>query len=119
MTKTTAQNGRYVYITQNELNTLRNAVKTNGAAKNILDNIQLVLDKQQLIDTNKYVSAAETKFSKLKLDASNLETILIDDDANVPIHPDGAYIQVWGWIDGTKDIKVKRATRSKKVTTEG
>lgn len=33
MTKTTAQNGRYVYITQNELNTLRNAVKTNGAAK--------------------------------------------------------------------------------------
>lgn len=119
MTKTTVQNGRYVYITQNELITLNNAVKTNGAAKAILENYQLVLDKQQSIDTNKYINAAETKFSKLKLDASNLETILIDDDANVSIHPDGAYVQVWGWIDGTKDIKVRRATRSKKVTTEG
>jgi quinol monooxygenase YgiN len=40
---------------------------------------------------------------------------VFEDDANVSVNADGAYVQAWLWIDNN-DIKVKKTTRSRKVT---
>jgi hypothetical protein len=79
-------NSGYVYLTSQELETLKNATKTSKSSslRSLVDNILV-------------------------------ETLIIEDDANVSVNADGAYVQAWLWIDNT-DIKVKKTTRSRKVT---
>ena len=108
-------NSGYVYLTSQELETLKNATNTSKSSslRSLVDNILVTLDKQSLNDNPKYYTAAETKFKKLNNDFA--ETLIIEDDANVSVNADGAYVQAWLWIDNT-DIKVKKTTRSRKVT---
>jgi hypothetical protein len=108
-----SKNG-YVYITVNELEELLNQAKTSKSNKfkNIVSNISQTIDKQNEIDSLKFISAAETKFSKIKADASNPEVVLFDEDANISLLKDGAYVQAWLWVDNS-DIKVKKTSRRK------
>jgi len=70
-------------------------------------------DAQHLpIDSLKFISAAETKFSKIKADVNNPEVVLFDEDANISLMKDGAYVQAWLWVDNS-DIKVKKTSRRK------
>jgi len=109
-------NSGYVYLTSQEIEILKNATKTSKSSslRNLVDNILLTLDKQDLNDNSKYYTAAETKYKKINNDFS--EALLIEDDANVSVNTDGAYVQAWLWVDNT-DIKVKKTTRSRKVTS--
>ena len=108
-------NSGYVYLTTQEIETLKNATKTSKSSslRNLVDNILVTLDKQSSNDNSKYYTAAETKYKKLNNDFP--EALIIEDDANVSVNTDGAYVQAWLWIDNT-DIRVKKTTRSRKVT---
>ena len=63
----------YVYITGVELDELLNQAKTSKSKKfkNIVANIMQTVEKQNEIDSLKFISAAETKFSKIKPDVNN------------------------------------------------
>ncbi len=108
-----SKNG-YVYITNVELEELKNQAKSSKSNKfkNIVSNIMQTFDKQNEIDSLKFISAAETKFSKIKADASNPEVVLFDDDANISLLKDGAYVQAWLWVDNS-DIKTRKTSRRK------
>ena len=105
----------YVYITSVELEELFNQARTSKSSKfkNIVENIMQTVEKQNAIDSLKFISAAETKFSKIKADVNNPEVVLFDEDANISLMKDGAYVQAWLWVDNS-DIKVKKTTRSRK-----
>ena len=104
----------YVYITGVELDELLNQAKTSKSKKfkNIVANIMQTVEKQNEIDSLKFISAAETKFSKIKPDVNNPEVVLFDEDANISLMKDGAYVQAWLWVDNS-DIKVKKTSRRK------
>ena len=108
-----SKNG-YVYITNVELEELKNQAKSSKSNKfkNIVSNIMQTIDKQNEIDSLKFISAAETKFSKIKADASNPEVVLFDEDANISLLKDGAYVQAWLWVDNS-DIKTRKTSRRK------
>lgn len=110
-----AQSG-YVYLTSQEIETLKNATKTTKSSnfRNLVDNISITLDKQTLNDNTKYITAAEAKCKKLKFDFA--ETFIIEDDANVSVNADGAYVQAWVWVDNA-EIKTKKTTRTRRVTS--
>jgi len=110
-----AQSG-YYYLTTQEIETLKNATKTtkSSSLRNLVDNILDTLDKQSSNDNQKYYTATEAKFKKLNNDFD--ETLIVEDDANVSVMSDGAYVQVWVWTDNTF-IKEKKTTRSRKVTS--
>lgn len=106
----------YVYLTSQEIETLKNATKTSKSSgfRNLVDTISTTLDKQTVTDNTKYITAAEAKCKKLKFDFA--ETFIIEDDANVSVNADGAYVQAWVWVDNT-EIKTKKTTRTRKATT--
>jgi hypothetical protein len=108
-------NSGYYYLTSQVLETLKNATKTSKSSslRTAVDDILVTFDKQSLNDNAKYYTATEAKFKKLNNDFD--ETLIIEDDANVSVMADGAYVQVWLWTDNTF-IKEKKTTRSRKVT---
>ena len=109
-------NGGYVYLSSQEIETLKNVTKTSKSSnlRNLVDNILMTLDKQSLNDNSKYINAAEIKFGKQKHDFA--ETYIIEEDANVSVHTDGAYVQAWLWVDNS-DIKTRKTTRTRKATS--
>lgn len=110
-----AQSG-YVYLTSQEVEILKNATKTsksNGFI-NLVETISKTLEKQASSDNTKYITAAEAKCKKLKFEFA--ETFIIEDDSNVSVNTDGAYVQAWVWVDNA-EIKTKRTTRSRKATS--
>jgi hypothetical protein len=109
-------NSGYVYLTSQEIEILKNATKTSKSSslRNLVDNVLITLDKQSLNDNSKFITAAEAKFGKLKFEFN--ETFIIEEDANVSVNADGAYVQAWLWVDNT-DIKTKKTTRSRKAVS--
>lgn len=104
----------YYYITSVALEEFINQARISKSSKfkSEVENMIKTIDKQNEIDSLKFISAAETKFSKIKADASNPEVVLFDEDANISLLKDGAYVQAWFWV-GNSDIKVKKTSRRK------
>jgi hypothetical protein len=109
-------NSGYYYFTSQALETLENVTKTSKSSslRSLVDDILISFEKQSSNDNQKYYTATEAKFKKLNNDFD--ETLIVEDDANVSVMSDGAYVQVWVWTDNTF-IKEKKTTRSRKVTS--
>jgi hypothetical protein len=61
------------------------------------------MKKKEVNELNeKYITVARKKYTNAE------ENILIDDDANVSIMKDGAYVHAWVWISSDKLPKRKK-----------
>jgi hypothetical protein len=94
----------YVNLTVNQVNTILKefTYTSKSSLRDIADSIT-VWSKYQTNELNeKYITAARKKYTNAE------ENILIDDDANVSIMKDGAYIHAWVWISSDKLPKRKK-----------
>ncbi len=91
----------YMYMTETEFYNLENAARKDDSLKGFMDVFAFHRTTQSNVTNQKYVEAAK------KLYYTEDEMFLVDDDANVSITKDGAYVQGWMWV-GKNQLNKKR-----------
>lgn len=94
----------YVSLTVNQINTiLKEFTNTSKSSlRDIADTVTVWKNYQSNELNEKYITAARKKYTNAE------ENILVDDDANVSIMKDGAYVHAWVWISSDKLPKRKK-----------
>jgi NAD(P)H-nitrite reductase large subunit len=94
----------YVSLTVNQVNTILKefTYTSKSSLRDIADSITVWKNYQANELNEKYITVARKKYTNAE------ENILIDDDANVSIMKDGAYVHAWVWISSDKLPKRKK-----------
>jgi NAD(P)H-nitrite reductase large subunit len=94
----------YVSLTVNQVNTILKefTYTSKSSLRDIADSIAVWKNYQANELNEKYITVARKKYTNAE------ENILIDDDANVSIMKDGAYVHAWVWISSDKLPKRKK-----------
>jgi len=94
----------YVSLTVNQVNTILKefTYTSKSSLRDIADSIAVWKNYQANELNEKYITVARKKYTNVE------ENILIDDDANVSIMKDGAYVHAWVWISSDKLPKRKK-----------
>jgi hypothetical protein len=107
----------YVLLSEQEINLLKSRLKndkdidiTNFVSK--LDYYKGLNNKDNIKKFTEYKLSAVTKLRSYDAESIENEDFFVDDDAMVSTMKDGAYVQVWMWVENA--TKPKR-TRKKAV----
>lgn len=94
----------YVSLTVNQVNTILKefTYTSKSSLRDIADSIAVWKNYQANELNEKYITVARKKYTNAE------ENVLIDDDANVSIMKDGAYVHAWVWISSDKLPKRKK-----------
>ena len=94
----------YVSLTVNQVNTILKefTYTSKSSLRDIADSITVWKNYQANELNEKYITVARKKYTNAE------ENIPIDDDANVSIMKDGAYVHAWVWISSDKLPKRKK-----------
>jgi len=94
----------YVNLTVNQVNTILKefTYTSKSSLRDIADSIAVWKNYQANELNEKYITVARKKYTNAE------ENVLIDDDANVSIMKDGAYVHAWVWISSDKLPKRKK-----------
>jgi NAD(P)H-nitrite reductase large subunit len=94
----------YVSLTVNQVNTILKefTYTSKSSLRDIADSIAVWKNYQTNELNEKYITVARKKYTNAE------ENVLIDDDANVSIMKDGAYVHAWVWISSDKLPKRKK-----------
>jgi hypothetical protein len=104
----------YVLLNEQEINLLKNRLKND---KDIdvnnfvhkLDYYKNVNSKENIKKFTEYKNLAITKIKSLDANYLESEDFIVDDDAVVSATKEGAYVQVWMWVENA--TKPKRARK--------
>ena len=104
----------YVLLNEQEINLLNNRLKND---KDIdvnnfvhkLDYYKNVNSKENIKKFTEYKNLAITKIKSLDANYLESEDFIVDDDAVVSATKEGAYVQVWMWVENA--TKPKRARK--------
>ncbi len=94
----------YVSLTVNQVNTILKELThtSKSSLRDIADSISIWKNYQTNELNEKYITVARKKYTNAE------ENIIFDDDANVSIMKDGAYVHAWVWISSDKLPKRKK-----------
>lgn len=94
----------YVSLTVNQVNTILKefTYTSKSSLRDIADSVAVWKNYQANELNEKYITVARKKYTNAE------ENVLIDDDANVSIMKDGAYVHAWVWISSDKLPKRKK-----------
>jgi len=106
----------YVMLSEQEINLLKNRLKndkdidiTNFVSK--LDYYKSLNNKDNIKKFTEYKTNAVNKLRAFDENSIENEDFIIDDDAMVSAVKDGAYVQVWMWVENaTKPKRTRKKT---------
>lgn len=101
----------YVLLNEQEINLLKSRLKNDKDVdiNNFLSKIEYYKNlnsKDNIKKFSEYKILASNKLKSIDADSIDNEDFIIDDDAVVSPVKDGAYVQVWMWVENA--IKPKR-----------
>jgi hypothetical protein len=101
---------KYYFLNDSEFKYLVKylAEKKNFESSNIKKSLEYQHNKLKE-DNGSYVLAAKNTIEKNLSISNKSEELIVDDDANVSIMNDGAYVQCWLWVEN--ETKPKRNKR--------
>lgn len=101
---------KYYFLNDWEYKHLLKILSTKKSVEDIEIKKSLEFQNKQLKkDNGSYVLAATNLLMKNYSKQYESEDLLIDNDANVSLMDDGAYVQCWLWVNNDK--KTKRANK--------
>lgn len=100
---------KYYSLTESEYKIILDILKTKNTKE--INNLKTSLEYQNRKlneEIKPYILATKNHLSKNYPKLLDNEDILVDDDANVSVMDNGAYVHCWMWIDAQKNKKSKR-----------
>ncbi len=106
----------YVLLSEQEINLIKNRLKNDKDIDvnnfvNKLDYHKSLFTKDNIKKFSEYKNSAVTKLRTFDADSIENEDFIVDDDAMVSATREGAYVQVWMWVDNaTKPKRTRKKT---------
>ena len=103
-------------LNEQEINLLKNRLKNDKDIdiNNIvhkMDYYKNLYNKDNTKKFNEFKNQAVTKLSSYDINSLENEEFIVDDDAMVSVYKDGAYVQVWLWVENaTKPKRTRKKT---------
>jgi hypothetical protein len=106
----------YVLMSEQEINLIKNRLKND---KDIdvnnfihkLDYYKNLCSKENIKKNLEYKTTAISKLKSYDVDSIDNEDFIVDDDAMISTMKDGAYVQVWMWVENaTKPKRTRKKT---------
>lgn len=106
----------YVLLSEQEINLIKNRLKNDkdidvNSFVNKLDYHKSLFTKDNIKKFSEYKNSAVTKLKTFDANSIENEDFIVDDDAMVSATKEGAYVQVWMWVDNaTKPKRTRKKT---------
>lgn len=103
---------KYYLLDENEYKTIINNLnKKSQKDYHLKTSLEYQYNKLNA-DNKQYVLAAQNILNKNFSKFYDNEELVIDDDANVSVMEDGAYVQCWIWVENSsKNKKARKQTK--------
>lgn len=103
----------YVLLSEQEINLLKTRLKNDkdidiNSLVNKLDYYKNLNSKENIKKFSDYKVSAINKLKSIDSSYVENEEFIIDDDAMVSATKEGAYVQVWMWVENTSKPKRTR-----------
>jgi Cu/Ag efflux protein CusF len=107
----------YVLLSEQEINFLKNRLKNDKDVdtSNFISKIEYyrnLNNKENIKKFSEYKTLAHNKLKNFDAEYVNTEEFIVDDDAVISPMKDGAYVQLWMWVENPTNPK---RTRKKTV----